>query len=287
MKGYLSIHNFKTGRYSISTEIKVQEYTQPITQKWLNGDILDMRGNEPAVISRNAKAHKSLVGIIDFVNHIRVGMTPKGVPLYNFHPYDTAYPVMQVASKHTSTENKIALAAFEHWDNKVPRAGIQHIFGCVGDTEAEIAALRMGIVVPRTITEEQIPEANTRIHDGSEWDIVFNIDPDGCKDVDDVMGWRKTPTKLEFFIGIVDIDSWIPEGSTLDIDAMKAGQTLYIDGVAVEPMFPEEISERRASLRADGVKRPVLALVYTFPNNAEIQVQEPSWALLNVHVHEA
>ena len=260
-----------------------ETHTKPITKKWLNGDTIDEKTHN--VLQRNTRVHKSIVGIVDFVNRIRVGMTPRGVPLYNFHPYDVAYPVMQVASKLSPTENQIALVSFEHWDLKTPRAGIQHIYGSVGDTQAEIAALRMGVNIPRSLLNNEQEDSFApwnRLHDGSPWDIVFNIDPEKCEDVDDVMGWRQTiQGTTEFFIGIVDIAAWIPEGSILDEEAKRAAQTLYIDGVAVEPMFPEIISAQKASLRADGVKRPVLALVYT------ISTQKPDWRLLNVAVSNA
>lgn len=277
------IQHFQHGRYSFTSTTGTEHYIKPITKKWLNGDTIDE--NTHNVIQRNSPSHKSLVGIVDFVNRIRVGMTPRGVPLYNFHPYDVAYPVMHVASKLTPSENQIALVSFEHWDLKTPRAGIQHIYGPVGDTTIEIAALRMGVNIPRAVfdQEESLVPSN-RLHDSSPWDIVFNIDPEGCEDVDDVMGWRQTNGTLEFFIGIVDIAAWIVEGSTLDEEAKRAGQTLYIDGVAVEPMFPEIISAQKASLRADGIKRPVLALVYTFSNESTPQ---PQWRLLNVAVSNA
>jgi exoribonuclease R len=274
------IQHFQNGRYVFTSETCTYQYTKAITKKWLNGDTIDATTHN--VLQRNTKAHKSIVGIVDFMNRIRVGMTPRGVPLYNFHPYDVSYPVMQVASKLSPSDNQIALVSFEHWDLKTPRAGIQHMYGSVGDTQAEIAALRMGVNIPRSLMdqEETFVPCN-RLHDSSLWDIVFNIDPEKCEDVDDVMGWRQTTHGLEFFIGIVDIAAWIPEGSVLDEEAKRAAQTLYIDGVAVEPMFPEIISAQKASLRADGVKRPVLALVYTKNTNS------PSWRLLNVAVSNA
>ena len=282
----LCIKNYAQGQYSLSTPTTTDEYTEPIVKKWLHGDILNPTTKE--LQYRDIKKHKSIVGIIDFLNRIRIGMTPRGVPLYNFHPYDPAYPTMVVASRFKSAENMVAIASFEHWNEKHPRAGIQHVFGVVGNQSAETAALRMGISIPKTPVEpddeDEIVENHTRHHSTQPWDLVFNIDPPGCEDVDDVMGWRQTSRGTEFFIGIVDIVAWVPEDSWLDKEAKLAVQTLYVDGKAVEPMFPSCLSTKKASLRADGVKRPIIAVVYLIEGNTVIQTE---WRLLSVAVTTA
>jgi len=282
----LCIRNYQQGQYSLSTPTTLQEYTEPITYKWLHGDIINPVTKD--VQHRDIKKHKGIVGIIDFLNRIRVGMTPKGVPLYNFHPYDPAYPTMIVASKLKPMTNMVAIASLEHWNEKHPRAGIQHIFGPVGDQAAESAALRMGMSISKQLTdpedEENIIEQHTRHHSMQPWDIVFNIDPPGCEDVDDIMGWRQTAKGTMFFIGIVDIAAWVPEDSLLDRDAKIAVQTLYVDGKAVEPMFPPYLSTQKASLRADGVKRPIIALVYSIEDGKVVQTD---WNILKVAVTNA
>ena len=282
----LCIRNHQQGQYSLSTPTTTDEYTEPIVKKWLHGDILNPTTKD--LQCRDIKKHKSIVGIIDFLNRIRIGMTPRGVPLYNFHPYDPAYPTMIVSSKLKPDTNMVAIASLEHWNDKHPRAGIQHIFGPVGNQDAETAALRMSISIPKSPLEpdeeDEIIENHTRHHSTQPWDNIFNIDPPGCEDVDDVMGWRRTNSATEFFIGIVDIAAWVPEESWLDKEAKLAGQTLYVDGKAVEPMFPACLSTKKASLRADGVKRPVIALVYLIQDGVVLQTE---WRLLNVAVNTA
>jgi exoribonuclease R len=282
----LCIRNYQQGQYSLSTPDTIEEYTEPITKKWLHGDIINPATKE--LQHRDIKKHKSIVGIIDFLNRIRIGMTPRGVPLYNFHSYDPAYPLMVVASKLKPTTNMVAIASLEHWIDKHPRAGVQHVFGPVGDQLSETAVLRMGISIPKSpieLDEEDNMIANhIRHHSTQSWDLVFNIDPPGCEDVDDVMGWKRTLSGTEFFIGIVDIAAWVPEDSSLDLEAKQAVQTLYIDGKAVEPMFPAYLSTKKASLRADGVKRPIIALIYRIEGD---KIIETEWRLLNVVVSAA
>jgi exoribonuclease R len=93
------------------------------------------------------------------------------------------------------------------------------------------------------------------------WDSVFHIDPVGCEDVDDILAWRdEADGSTTWLIGIADVAAWIPEGSPLDRQAFLRAQTLYDNGVPVSPMLPHILSTGLASLRSDGVKRPVIGL---------------------------
>jgi exoribonuclease II len=94
---------------------------------------------------------------------------------------------------------------------------------------------------------------------------VFNIDPVGCEDVDDILAYRVTPTGTQWLIGIADVAAFVPEGSPMDLVAAKRGQTLYDNGTVVAPMLPNIVSTGLASLRCDGARRPVIGLVVTVP----------------------
>ena len=228
----------------------------PVTQKWLPGDHVDADGH---VLER--KAVQSLIGIVNFVNRTGYGFSPRGAVLYMFHPFQEAYPPFLVASKTKYSENYIASVSFEHWNDKWPRGGIQRLLGPVGARDIETAALRASVAVrdDDAVMGGCVAEAD---YDCSDWDCVFNIDPAGCVDVDDVFAWRVRDGVTEFAIAIADVASWVPEGSALDDLAYERGTTFYDDGVAVVPMLPEALSADAASLRADGIRRPVVALVY-------------------------
>jgi exoribonuclease R len=122
-------------------------------------------------------------------------------------------------------------------------------------------------------------------HETAAWDSVFNIDPEGCKDVDDVFAWRLLEDgKTEFAIAIADVASFVPVGSELDAEARRKGLTCYEHGVPIQPMLPTELSEVRASLRADGVARPALARIYTVQNDT---VESVRWALIKLSIQKA
>ena len=273
---FLSVKRYLTGPYSVGDGPMIHE---PVPHKWLPGDTVDP--DTKSVVQRGA--HRDIVGIVDFLNRTGMGFSGRGVPLYLFHPLDPKYPPMIVGSKQKYTTNKIVTATVEHWTEKWPRAGIVAVLGDVGDPAVERRALLLRASPPKP-SESMKLEAKTADHDHIRWDTVFNIDPDGCEDVDDVICWRAVENGYEAAIGIANVAAWVTEGSELDIAAMAAGQTLYNDGTVVSPMLPTLLSANLASLRANTFARPVLALCFVVESG---HVVFRTWRQLMVTVDRA
>ena len=272
----LSVKRYLTGPYSLGNTPAVQE---PVPHKWLPGDIIDPETK--CVVKRGA--HKEIVGIVDFLNRTGMGFNARNVPLYLFHPHDPKYPPMIVSSKVKHGTNKIATVAIEHWNDKWPRAGLASILGDVGDPPTEKKALLLRTRMPAFPTNLTIT-SSTSTHETVEWDAAFNIDPEGCEDVDDVLCWRKTDEGYEVAIAIADVAAWVPEGSDMDVVALQAGQTLYNEGAVIHPMLPTILSTLSASLRADGVARPALAYCFTVEY---CQVVARAWRRIMLPVQRA
>jgi exoribonuclease R len=71
--------------------------------------------------------------------------------------------------------------------------------------------------------------------------ITFHVDPEGCKDVDDVFTVEKVSSLLwKITITISDVTRYVGDGDAIDIMASLIGQTLYDDkGVILRRMLPE------------------------------------------------
>ena len=259
------------------------EFTIPPSWKWLSGDRVN-----PAtglVVERAVARHKAIVGIVDFLNRTRCGFTNKGVPLYYFHPLDTAYPTMIVSSKLQPQQNQFAVVSLEHWDDIWPRAGIQTLLGAVGDKCVEEKALYTRSMIPKYRSSAPADTATTlSIAPVADYDAVINIDPTGCEDVDDVFCWKRIEGGYEFAIAIADVAAWVAEDTDTDRIAQQKGETIYVDGAVVDPMLPVELSTSAASLRCDGQPRPVVARVYTIRNG---EVIDQCWKCMNVRVSAA
>ena len=264
----LVIKNWAKGPYFLCKEDQtVERVDGPVPKKWLPGDIV--QGDE---LQRKPTDHQSIVGIIDYTNRTGQGFTSRNIPLYMFHPFKRSYPPMLVASKAKPSQNQIATVNYEHWDNKWPRAGIQKRLGPVGDRDTEVAAYILNTSVGKPPTT--LPQPNLTNHESYDA-TVFHIDPEGCEDVDDVLSFRPIEGGYEFGIGIAHVAAWVAEHSDLDLYARRLGETVYVDGKPVVPMLPPSLSANAASLRSDGIERPVLSRVYTIQDDHVTNVR---WA---------
>ena len=206
--------------------------------------------------------HRGIVGIVDFKSRVSMGRSPHGIPLYLFYPFDAGYPPFIVGSKTRHEENMICTVEFAAWpdSSEWPRGALQERLGPVADPSVEREGIRRAAAVG-TLTEEGMKVPDLAAYKPETWDAVFNIDPVGCEDVDDILAYKVTPSGVKWLIGIADVAAHVPEGSPLDLVAASRGQTLYEDGTVVAPMLPHILSTRLASLRRDGTARPVVGLV--------------------------
>lgn len=233
--------------------------------------------------------HGPIVGIVDFLNRTRYGFSSHGVPQYLLHPLDKRFPPMIVGSKTASTVNQWGIITTKGmtWNtakSKWPSVGLQQLLGPVGNPEIEVAArLRQYLrQVPRTkIADADASFPFNTLPPVEEWDTCFNIDPAGCRDVDDILAWRTNNGVLEFAIGIALVATAVPTGSPIDLKAKALGQTLYREGTVVEPMLPAALSEGALSLLADGKPRGVLAAVWTLGENKN-EIKGPEWRVFSV-----
>jgi len=158
----------------------------------------------------------------------------------------------------------LATVQYEHWDTgRWPRGGIVHVLGCVGDTALERKLLQETYGVSAATLDTEVPfPAVISDHEIVTWDRAFNVDPQGTEDVDDIFAWRHIDGDTHFMIAIADVAAWVPVDSQVDYRAHDIAQTLYDDGKVVIPMLPPSLSTQTASLRCDGLGRPVVGLVF-------------------------
>lgn len=83
--------------------------------------------------------------------------------------------------------------------------------------------------------------------DFTNW-TIFTIDGEDTKDMDDAISCRiNDDGNYELGVHITDVASIIPEGSPLDLDAFRKGNSYYLGG-CVLPMTPHKISNGIGSL---------------------------------------
>lgn len=249
----------------------------------LHGDLVEYTEGQLLRVIKRAK-HPVLTGVLDLKSRTIYGLTARSVPIYLFYPYDRRYPPFRVGSSEKDrTINRIALVEIGEFDKKdtFPRGNLVQLLGCTGDMALEAEALAHAISPYCKIKSHLLPPV--KLQDGFSrkmidegWTTV-NIDPDGCKDIDDLISFKTCADgSWDFIISIADVDSIVSAGSELDLYAQNTLQTIYNDGVAVRPMLPPVFSEGLCSL-IPGSPRAVVALTCKY-----IAGNEPGKRIVNV-----
>jgi exoribonuclease R len=226
-----------------------------LANKCLPGDHISWDGISCQLELRDE--HPPIVGTIELTNKSKYGLTSRGVPIYLFTPYNKCYPHFIVGcSEKDVSKNRIGLIKFDVWDKSstFPRGQLQQVLGVSGDFDAEREGLiwlacpwryPKGTYVPKT--QEKHPRMELK-------GFTFNIDPVGCKDIDDVLTFEQMEDKWKVTITISDVARFVEDGGPEDIYASLIGQTLYdTEGKVLRPMLPKEYSEETCSLVPDKI----------------------------------
>jgi exoribonuclease R len=238
----LQTNNYK--QFSIN-DISFDDFHQ--ANRCLPGDTVSWDGIKCTLVKR--ANHRVLIGVLELNSKYLYGHTSRNVPIYLFHPLDTSYPPMRVGcSEKDTSKNQLALVQFSDWTEKIPRGNLQRLLGPVGSLGPEHQALlwqyaRPGLAKVSADSPLVFP-SGTLIQEGQ----TINIDPQWCKDIDDVLTLIQRENGWQVYITIADVATAILQDSPLDYLARQRLQTVYVEGEAVLPMLPRELSEFSLSL---------------------------------------
>lgn len=195
-----------------------------------------------------------IIGSLELSNKSKFGLTSRGIYMYLFTPYDKRYPQFVVGcSEKDTSKNRVVLIKFDDWQpsSTFPRGLLQQTFGVSGDYEAERQALIWQACPWKYPKGTYIPQSKENIMRRKLDGYTFHIDPEGCKDVDDVLTFKKLENENDWQITITisDVATYVEDGGVVDIFASLIGQTVYdVDGHILRPMLPKEYSEEVCSL---------------------------------------
>ena len=178
-------------------------------------------------------------GVLELTSRTKYGMTSRNIPIYLFRPLNqTLNPCIVGCSKSYST-NVLAIVDVPKWnDTTLTRGFLDRIIGNCGDFKAEEEALTyqyrkegwptgITICIPNPPTDRHFIEG-----------ISFNVDPEGCRDIDDVF---TIGNDGYYYITIADVAEWMKVNPESLRKAQLLGQTLYsIEGSVIQSMIPFE-----------------------------------------------
>jgi ribonuclease R len=137
------------------------------------------------------------------------------------------------------------------------------VIGKTGEHQTEIQSIllehRIESDFPKSVLEEaeHISAEITQEEIGKRLDYrnvtTFTIDPEDAKDFDDALSFKEIEGGVEVGIHIADVSHYIKPGSSLDSEAYKRGNSIYLVDRCI-PMLPERLSNGICSLRPEEEK---------------------------------
>lgn len=233
-------------------------------------------GNEKCELELRDQ-HPLLVGTLELTSKSTYGMTRRGHLMYLCTPYDKRYPPFIVGSSEKDrSQNRIVLIQLEEWAAQFPRGSIQQTLGRSGEEKAEWDALIWQACPWKYPVYAYQPTLLQEVSRTRLTGTTFHIDPEGCRDVDDVITMEPLSGTDHWCITITisDVAAFVEEGSAVDIMASLIGQTLYdTDGHVLRPMLPAEYSEQACSL-LPGKERYGISLQFIWDTQT---IRDPTW----------
>jgi len=200
-----------------------------------------------------------MVGILETTKS-KYGFTGKGNPIYLCKPLNEQYPPFYIGSKIKDIiHNKLITFQFDSWpeNSEFPKGTFIELLGDCGDFEAEKKSCLLkacGVIWKKILPEIIMPSFENRMKLSG---YTFNIDPDGCKDIDDCI----TIWDNSIAISIADVSAFVEVNPWMKY-AEFLGTSLYEHGICVKPMFPRNLSEDLMSL-VEGKERLAYSLIIT------------------------
>ena len=112
--------------------------------------------------------------------------------------------------------------------------------------------------MPKNLASEPIVDDGRVRRDG---EIIFTIDGEGAKDLDDAVSLRKLPgNKWRLGVHIADVSHYVRERTPLDRCVMARGTSVYFTDKVV-PMLPKALSNGACSLNAGEEKYTLSAII--------------------------
>ena len=149
-----------------------------------------------------------------------------------------------------------------------PEARVLRSFGDSESLGANYAAVLAESGIVTDFTEAELAEADRAAEEPitdegrvrRDGEIIFTIDGEGAKDLDDAVSLRLTRDGYRLGVHIADVSHYVRERTALDRCAMSRGTSVYFTD-KVAPMLPTALSNGACSLNAGEEKYALSAII--------------------------
>jgi len=215
------------------------------------------RGRNPVgrVIKVLERVHETIVG--SFHRSRKLGyVEPRGRSLMR----DVIIPA---GEERGAKDHDVVLVRIVHYgDRKLnPMGEVVEVLGPIDDPGVDVLSVLYGHGLPldfpalvetaaREVAEGKRPAPEEGRTDRRDL-LVFTIDPSDAKDHDDALSIEPAGEgSWEVGVHIADVAAYVERGSTIDLEALTRGTSVYLVDRVV-PMLPHALSSDLCSLRPD------------------------------------
>lgn len=190
-------------------------------------------------------------GVVHITSKTIYGFTSRNNPVYMFQPFDeNIKPFLVGCSEKDRTRNILAVCKCTTEEGtKIRKGFIEHIIGPCGILSKEEEAVLWRYAPIRWTKKDDVA---MKIPSGTDHPLLdvptVNIDPEGCRDIDDCISIWDENGKTFIAITIADVHEWLIHNPGIISKASLIGQTLYNNGQVIVPMLPTILSENYCSL---------------------------------------
>jgi len=210
----------------------------------------------------------AVVNIVERTERRIVGTFKKGKHFYFVEPDNPRIHRDIYIGKDDSldaNEGEKVVVQMEPWVDAHlnPEGAVAERLGFPGDPGVDMLTVMRGFNLPDTFPPEVMRDAEIAAGQSIEDEIaqrenltkecIYTIDPEDAKDHDDAINVEKLPHGFRLGVHIADVSHYVQEGTLLDKEALRRGNSVYLPGMVV-PMLPEVLSNDVCSLRPHRVR---------------------------------
>ena len=218
-------------------------------------------------------------GILELSSKVRYGITSRGLPIFRFVPYERSLGPFAVGCGQRSLSNVHAIveplrtSGEPQPKQKLPRATLIQLLGPpTPQSETSILLSTYAYDNKKELRKFPAEGLDSGLYQNIEREQItgftFNIDPPGCRDVDDTFTFNKIQEGWKISINIADVSAYIQEGSQLDEFIKQKATSFYSPtGESLAPMLPPYIEEAASLL--PGKDKLTFSLQFLYDTNTQ------------------
>lgn len=179
----------------------------------------------------------------------------------------------------------------EEMENKKPEGKIIEVIGQADEADVDLLSIIKEYNLPYEFPKSVIKEAKSikeeltleEIKNRKDFrnDIIFTIDGEDAKDLDDAVSVTKTKIGTYLLsVHIADVSHYVLENSFLDKEALLRGTSVYMLNKVI-PMLPKELSNGICSLN-EGKDRLTLSIIMEIDKEGNVISSDVVKGIINV-----